>query len=394
MIIRSILDSDLYKFTQQKFVLQHYPNVDGEYIFNNRDKSMKFNHESLEEIKKEIQLMSTLRLTDDEYEWIKKEIYFFDPMYRQYLSNYRFNPNHVKIYLDNDGNLDIKVTGKWREIILWEVPLMAIISEVYFNIVDKDWNNDLNHQETLAKTKAQKLTSVGCKFADFGTRRRRNFETQNIVVKTMKNYEGFVGTSNPYLAMIHGVKSMGTIAHESIMAVSVLESMNHPNKATMKLWQETYGSEMGTFLPDTYGIDSFLKDFELKYAKVFDSVRHDSGDPFNFTDKIIEHYKKLRIDPTTKTIIFSDGLDVYTTIEIYNYCKGRIRCSFGIGTNFTNDYLKKDGTKSKPLNMVIKLDEVDGKKVCKLSDTPGKAIGDSSVVKIMKYIHLGEKLDT
>ena len=394
MIIRSILDSDLYKFTQQKFVLQHYPNVDGEYIFNNRDKSMKFNQEALEEIKKEIQLMSTLRLTDDEYEWIKKEIYFFDPMYRQYLSNYRFNPNHVKIYLDNDGNLDIKVTGKWREIILWEVPLMAIISEVYFNIVDKDWNNDLNHQETLAKTKAQKLTSVGCKFADFGTRRRRNFETQNIVVKTMKNYEGFVGTSNPYLAMIHGVKSMGTIAHESIMAVSVLESMNHPNKATMKLWQETYGSEMGTFLPDTYGIDSFLKDFELKYAKVFDSVRHDSGDPFNFTDKIIEHYKKLRIDPTTKTIIFSDGLDVYTTIEIYNYCKGRIRCSFGIGTNFTNDYLKKDGTKSKPLNMVIKLDEVDGKKVCKLSDTPGKAIGDSSVVKIMKYIHLGEKLDT
>jgi nicotinate phosphoribosyltransferase len=393
MIIKSILDSDLYKFTQQKFVLQHYPNVDADYIFNNRDKSMKFNQEALTEIKKEVELMSNLYLTSQEYDWIKKEIYFFDPMYRQYLSSYRFNPNQVKINLDNDGNLDIKISGKWREVILWEVPLMAIISEVYFKIMDTDWDNNIKKQELLAENKAYQLFINDCKFTDFGTRRRRNYETQNLVVSTMKKCKGFVGTSNPHLAMINSVKAIGTISHETIMAVSALESMNHPDRHTMEKWLQTYGAAMGTYLTDCYTTDSFLKDFDLLFAKTFDGVRNDSGDPFEFTDKIINHYKKLNIDPTTKTIIFSDSLDVEKAIKLNEYCKGKIRCSFGIGTFFSNDFKKNDGTRSKPLNMVIKLDEVDGKKVCKLSDTPTKAIGDPSVVKIMKYIHLGEKIN-
>jgi len=393
MIIKSILDTDLYKITQQKFVLHHYPDVDVKYLFNNRDKSMKFNQKSLRIIQDEINEMSKLRLTDDEYEWVKKELYFLDPMYNQYLSNYRFNPKQVEIHLDDYDNLYLEIKGKWRETILWEVPLMSIISEVYFKYVDNNWIDDKSQQIYIANTKAQKLNSVGCKFADFGTRRRRNSETQDIVVNTMKNYDGFVGTSNPYMAMNHNVKALGTIAHETIMAVSVLESLNYPNRYTMKKWNMTYGAALGTYLPDCYTTDSFLKEFDLFYAKTFDGVRHDSGDPYKFTDKIINHYNKLKIDSTTKTIIFSDGLDVETTIKIHEYCKGKIRCSFGIGTNFTNDFYTKDNTKSKPLNMVIKLDKVDDKNVCKLSDNPEKSIGNPSITKIMKYIHLNEKLN-
>jgi len=263
---------------------------------------------------------------------------------------------------------------------------MSIISEVYFKVMDTDWNMD--GQEELAKSKAKELSDNGCLFADFGSRRRRNFETQDIIVKTMKEYKGFVGTSNPYLSMKYDIKALGTCAHEAISAVSVLESMNHPNKYFMEKWAKTYKGSLGTMLPDTYGTDSFLKEFTMDKAKLWDGVRHDSGDPLEFTDKIINHYNGLGIDPTTKTIIFSDGLDTTTAIKLKNYCDGKIRCSFGIGTFFTSDFKKiSDKTKSKPMNMVIKLTMVNGIFVVKLSDTPDKAIGDPTMVEIMKYIH-------
>jgi len=205
----------------------------------------------------------------------------------------------------------------------------------------------------------------------------------------MKNYKGFVGTSNPYLAIIHNVKALGTCAHEAVGAVAALESLNHPNKIFMERWIETYKGSLGTMLPDTYGLTSFLKDFSLEKAKLWDGLRHDSGDPYVFVDRVIEHYKKLGIDPTTKTIIFSDGLDVETAIALNEYCKGKIRCSFGIGTFFTSDFKKvSDPTiKSKAMNMVIKLTMVDNIPVVKLSDSPGKAIGDPKMVEIMMYIH-------
>ena len=348
---------------------------------------MIFNQKAVDKIKHQVELMSKLKLTDMEYDWMKNNLYFLPIAYRQYLADYRFNPSQVHIHLTITGQLEISIKGKWRDTILWEVPLMAIISEVYFKYMDTDWTMD--GQVELAHKKSKLLSDAGCTFADFGTRRRRNFETQDIVVSVMKNYKGFAGTSNPYLAMKCNVKALGTCAHEAIGAVAALESINHPNKIFMERWAETYKGSLGTMLPDTYGLDSFLKDFTLEKAKLWDGLRHDSGDPYMFTDRVIEHYKKLGIDTTTKTLIFSDGLDVETAIDLNEYCKGKIRCSFGIGTFFTSDFMKvSDPTqKSKPMNMVIKLTMIDNIPVVKLSDSPGKAIGDPKMVEIMKYIH-------
>ena len=386
-IIKSILDSDLYKLSMQYFVLDHYSDVDVTYTFNNRDKSMVFNQDAVEEIKRQIEFMSNLKLTDSEYDWMKNNLYFLPIAYRQYLAAYKFNPKQVHISLIQTGELEISIDGKWRDTILWEVPLMAIISEVYFNYMNTDWNMD--GQTQLATFKAAQLSKSDCLFADFGSRRRRSFKTHDLVVRTMKDFKGFVGTSNPYLAMKHNVKAIGTCAHEAIGAVAALESLNHPNKIFMERWIETYEGSLGIMLPDTYGITSFLKDFSLEKSKLWDGVRHDSGDPYIFTDRIIEHYKKMGIDPTTKTIVFSDGLNTDTSISINNYCKSKIRCSFGIGTFFTSDFNKisDDTTKSKAMNMVIKLTKVNGIPVIKLSDSPGKSIGDAKMVEIMKYIH-------
>lgn len=385
-IIRSILDSDLYKFTQQNFVIQHYPESEAIYTFNNRDKSMKFTEESVEEIKRQIDLMKYLRLTDSEYDWMKNNLYFLPASYRQYLAAYRFNPDQVKINFNN-GILEITIKGKWRDTILWEVPVMAIISEVYFKIVDTDWN--MEGQEELANIKAKRLSDAGCTFTDFGARRRRNFETQDIVVREMSKYKGFVGTSNCYLAMKYNLKALGTCAHEAIGAIAALESLNHPNKIFMEKWADTYKGDLGTMLPDTFGIESFFNDFSTDKAKMWDGLRHDSGDPYVFTDKVINHYKNKKIDPTTKTIIYSNALDVDTAIDLNNYCKDKIRSSSGIGTHFTSDFKKVSDSslKSKAMNMVIKMTEINGVPVVKLSDDVGKAIGDPDMVKIMKYIH-------
>lgn len=387
-IIKSILDSDLYKFTMQHWVLEHYPESEATYTFNNRSLDMRFSKKAVKEIKKQVNLMSKLKLTDKEYDWMKGNLSFLPISFRQYLAAYHFQPSQVEIRLSEDGKLSITVKGKWRDTILWEVPLMAIISQVYFKMMNKDWNMD--GQVELALTKGTHLSAAGCKFADFGTRRRRNFETQDIVVEQMKRTYGFVGTSNPFLAMKHDVKALGTCAHESIGAVAALESLNHPNKIFMERWTETYKGGLGTMLPDTYGLTSFLKDFTLEKAKLWDGLRHDSGDPYEFTDKVIEHYNKLGIDPTTKTLIFSDGLNVEKAISLNEHCKGRIRCSFGIGTQFTSDFktVSNPEIKSSPMNMVIKLTMIDDVPVVKLSDSPGKAIGDKKMVEIMKYIHI------
>jgi len=385
-IIRSILDTDLYKLSMMWFVLDHYYESDAVYKFNNRNKNMKFTEESVSLIRENIQHMSELRLSNDEYNWMKDNLYFLPITFRQYLSAYRFNPDQIKLTLI-DGDLDIEIRGKWRDTILWEVPLMSIISEIYFKIIDTDW--DMSGQVDNIVKKSILLNDNNCNFTDFGSRRRRNFETQDLVVDTMRKYSNFMGTSNPYLSMKYNVKSLGTCAHESIGAVSVLESLNHPNKYFMEKWSDTYNGSLGIMLPDTYGTDSFLLDFTLEKAKLWDGVRHDSGDPYEFTDKIINHYNKLGIDPLSKVIIFSDGLDDKLSVKLNNYCKNKIKCSFGIGTFFTSDFKKvsEPTEKSLPMNMVIKLVEIDGIPVVKISDSPGKSIGDVKMLEIMKYIH-------
>lgn len=388
-MINSILDSDLYKYSQQQAVLEIFPNAEVEYVFSNRDLNMIFTAAAASEIRRRIDAMAALQLSPLEYEYIKG-LRFIKPMYAEYLRTYRFDPNEVHMELNTKGELSLSIKGKWHSTILWEVPLMAIISEVYFEMVDTDWSYE--GQVEQAKQKAESLSEV-CKFADFGTRRRRSYISQDIVVRTMSQTSGFVGTSNVHFAMKYGVTPIGTVAHEWFMGVSALRGLRHANHNALYNWVKVYDADLGVALTDTYGTESFFGDFDLKLAKTFDGVRHDSGDPKEFVEKVIAHYKKLNIDPTTKTIVFSDGLDVETAKYLAGYCEGRIRCSFGIGTNFTNSYLNSDGEKSKPLNMVIKLRRCDGIEVVKLSDNPAKAIGDRDAIRVAKWTFFNQPLD-
>ena len=377
IVLPSLLDTDFYKLTMQQAVLEHYPNTNVKYKFTNRKaQETNFTQEFADELRASINATSSLRLKKDEKKWLQEKYAFLKPQYIEYLSNYEFDPSEVDFSV-NDGKLELNISGPWHRTILWEVPLMAIISELHGQFTADQWNYD--GQEAKIVQKGSALAAEGCKFADFGTRRRRSYFTQDLVVKNLMLFNNCVGTSNVHLAQKYNLRAIGTQAHEWVMGVSALESLRHANRFAMQKWCDTYGANLGTVLPDTFGIKAFFDDFTLYYASLFDSIRHDSGDPFKFTDKVIAHYKKLNIDPNSKTIIFSDGLNVELAIELNRYCSGKIKCAFGIGTNFTNDFATKS------LNMVIKLYSVDGIPVVKLSDEPTKATGDKKAVEVAKW---------
>lgn len=361
----------------QQAVLEHYPNTTVKYKFTNRKANeTHFSSEFAQELRSSIDAMSHLRLTKDEKKWLKEKYAFLKPQYLEYLANYEFNPDEVDLSVNN-GKLELTISGPWHSTILWEVPLMATISELNGVFTAEQWNYD--GQEDKIALKGSALQNNACKFADFGTRRRRSFLTQDLVVKNLMQFSNFVGTSNVHLAHKYNIRAIGTQAHEWIMGVSALESLRHANRFAMQKWCDTYGANLGTVLPDTFGTKAFFNDFTLYYASLFDSIRHDSGDPFVFADKVIAHYKQLNIDPNSKTIIFSDGLNVDLAIKLNDYCKGKIKCAFGIGTNFTNDF------STKALNMVIKLYSVDEIPVVKLSDEPTKATGNCFAVLNAKW---------
>lgn len=397
MILNSLLDNDLYKFTQQQAVLELFPDAQVEYRFTNRGKHNFNNVDFIEELDLRIDEMADLQLTDDEKLWLEKNLRFFGPAYLEYLKNYRFNPDEVNASINEKGELSISIRGPWHSTILFEVPLMAIISELYFKIIRKNWNYE--RQEDKAKYKAWELSIHGCSFADFGTRRRRSFKTQDMIVKEFATFDHpdfvqymkhntFIGTSNLYFAKKYNVKAIGTMAHEWIMGCSVLEGLRNANYFALQNWVRVYNADLGIALTDTFTTDAFLKNFNLRLAKLYNGCRHDSGDPFTFADKIINHYESLGIDPSSKTIVFSDSLDVDTAIEIKKHCQGKIKCSFGIGTHFTNSF-----DRSPPLNMVIKLWSVNGIPVVKLSDAKGKVMGDEDAIRVARWTFLGKGLD-
>jgi nicotinate phosphoribosyltransferase len=383
-MINSILDNDSYKFSMQQYVLELYPEVTAEYRFKNRGEH-KFNSKFLKYLKQEIiNNFSHLSLSDEEYLWLKNNIPYLKPQYIEYLKNYRFNTDQVNIDLDKNNNLQLSIKGLWRDTILWEVPLMALISELYFKIIDVNWNH--NNQKEKAFEKIKKLSENKCLFADFGTRRRRSLKTQHMVLQIFINYKlkypsTFIGTSNVYFAKKYNLKPIGTMAHEIIQASQALETIRHCNYYTMDNWIKVFNTDLGIALTDTITTNQFLKNFNTKFAKLFDGVRQDSGDPFIYTDKIINHYEKIGINPLTKFIIFSDSLNTEKCIQIKKYCKGKINCSFGIGTDLTNSYKN-----SSALNMVIKLHSINNIPVVKISDDKGKEMGDPKAIEITKWI--------
>lgn len=385
-IINSMLDDDLYKITMQQAILELFPNEEGEYNFINRGKQ-RFTPEFLEALLDQINNhLPALAATQEELTWLAATATYLKPWYFEYLRNYRYNPSQVKAWLDGDANLHIKIKGKWCETILWEVKLMAIISELYFKIVDKNWTMD--GQAEKAREKMRKLQLSNCITTDFGTRRRRNYETQDLVVREMKEFKCFAGTSNVHLSMKYGLIPKGTQAHEWFQAMQALEGIRNSNYYGMQNWVRVYNGELGTVLPDTLGTDQFLKNFNVRFAKLFDGPRWDSGDEYWFIDKFIDHYKKLRINPMTKTIIFSNALDCDRAIKIQEYCMGKINAAFGIGTYFTNDF---EG--SPALNMVIKLYSINGILVVKISDDKGKEMGDRDALKVTKWLCFGTPLN-
>lgn len=335
-------------------------------------------------LRNEINALSDLRVTSAEIEFLKKTCYFLKPPYLDFLRGYQFDPQEVKVSQDQKG-IHLQIEGYWYRTILWEVPLMAIISELFFKLTSAKFNY-AHKIVDITRKKIEHLEAIGAKFSEFGTRRRFSFANHDMAVSICKEYAPtmFVGTSNPHLAMKYGVKAMGTQAHEWYMAIAALYGFESANQVGMEKWVDVYEGDLGIALTDTFTTNVFFNAFNTKYAKLFDGIRQDSGAPLLFAEKAIEHYKNLRIDPRSKTIVFSDNLNVNTVEEIRNYCKGKINDSYGIGTNLTNDVGEK------PLNMVIKLVGIKIRdqwvNTVKLSDDPGKHTGPIETVERCKEI--------
>lgn len=380
-IIRSILDSDLYKFSMQYAVLRKYPNIPVTYRFTDRKPQGKFTEDFHRKLRREIELMSKLALTDAEAEFLQRRCPFLPKQYIEYLRNYRFDPSEVITSVNDKGELTMEIVGLWERTILWEVPLMALISELRF----QDEPCDIEAYAKNLHRKGRLL--AGTIFTDFGTRRRRSWEIQNEVVSVLRNYDGFVGTSNVYLAFLHDVKPIGTVAHEWTMAVSALEGLRHANRHAMRIWSEVYQGALGIALTDTFGTDAFWEDFDPVLSRLFDGVRHDSDDPFLFAERAIKHYQDLGIDPRHKTVVFSDGLNCELARKLWDAFLGKIKVSFGIGTHLTNDVFG-----CAALNMVIKLYTCNGIPVIKMGDGNGKGTGDKDAMAVALWTFKGKPL--
>lgn len=382
-IIQSILDTDLYKFTMQQAVCKLYPNQVVKYEFYNRGQT-KFPLDFAERLQCEVSKMANLALTKSEQEFLRSKS-FFDQVYVDFLAGYRFDPDEISISQIND-NLSITIQGYWYRTILWEVPLMALISELYFlDQSESIFSREVREKNNIAKGAI--FCSNELKLADFGTRRRYSYANQFEVCQDLQHMSNspqfFVGSSNPHIAMKLGLNVLGTHAHEWFMFMGAYYGVKMANYMALEQWVEVYGGNLGIALTDTYTSDVFFKMFNMKFAKLFDGVRHDSGCPFTFVDKTVAHYLKLGIAPQSKTIIFSDGLDSNISLDIAEYCKKiGIACSFGIGTNLTNDI----GVQ--PLNIVIKMTGalVDNEfiETIKLSDDVSKHTGKTEQIEIIQ----------
>lgn len=391
-MVKSFIDNDLYKFTMMYAVLSNKDlcNLKVRYQFFNRN-DVRFPEGFDLELKRRVQSMSNLKLTHDEKVFFMSKCQSYLPnWFFDFIEGYSYDPNEVFIYMEN-GNLKVKIEGYWWRTILWEVPLMAIISELYFEMTQKSY--DFNHPDNRSERsknnikKAQTMVMNNLKISDFGTRRRFSYSNHFEVLGDLLDYgrKSIVGTSNVYLGFLYNIPIHGTKAHEWYMVHSALYGYKQANKIALDSWINSYDGFLGTALTDTFTSEVFFRTFDTLYAKLFDGVRHDSGDPFKYVDMVVEHYRKLNIDSNSKTIVFSDGLNVDSAIEINNYCnKKGIKCSFGVGTNLTNDL------GFKPLNIVIKVTDVhfDEKwhQVVKLSDNLGKHTGNIEEIQICKRV--------
>ena len=376
MIITSLLDTDLYKFTMMQVVLHQFPGAQVEYKFKCRNPGVNL-AQHIAEIREEIRGLCSLRFQDAELTYLRS-LRFIKSDFVDFLGLFRLNEKYITLTALPSGEIDITIRGPWLHTILFEIPVLAIVNEVYFR--NTPHKPDLAVARKRLDTKMAQLQVAGLeelKIADYGTRRRFSKAWHEEVLRSLISKLGsgpagqFAGTSNVLYAMKLGLTPLGTMAHEYLQACQALGPRLRDSQVFgFESWAKEYRGDLGIALSDVYGFDAFLRDFDMYFCKLFDGARHDSGDPFAWGERLIAHYKANRVDPLTKTLIFSDGLTVPRTIELYQQFRGRCLLAFGIGTNLTNDI---DATPQHvPLQIVIKMLRCNGQPVARLSDTPAK----------------------
>jgi len=387
-IIRSILDTDQYKLSMQQAICQLFPKAKVRYKFINRGTTI-FPRGFDVKLRQEIAKMANLTLQKIEKEHLQKECKFLTPVYLDFLSGYRFDPSEVGVILHSDGTLEVTMEGFWYRTVLWEVPIMAIICELYYKETGQLPTLDRQDRQKNNQNKMKFFVENSMMLMEFGTRRRYSFENQLEVCKDFKDvYDSkrvFRGTSNVYISMLLGLKPLGTHAHEWFMFMAARYGYRMANVKGLEHWVDVYKGDLGIALTDTYTSDEFFKTLDVKYAKLFDGQRNDSGDPEEFVKKSIAKYLSLNIDPSTKTLAFTNALNLETALAINKVCDkigNGVRRTYGIGTFCSND------VGVKPLNIVIKLAEAQAIPDCedwiptvKLSDDVGKHTGDTEEVR-------------
>ena len=381
-IIQSLLDTDLYKFTMLQVVLHKFPQTHSVYHFRcrNLDDTVYPLTEILDELNEQLDLLCELKFKEDELQYLRS-LRFIKSDFVDYLELFQLKRRFIKAGIDEQGRLDIWVEGPMVQAMMFEIFVLAIVNELYFKRIRTPEVLAEGQHRLTEKVKLiqkyqtqQKPDDPPFLVSDFGTRRRYSFEWQKNVVETFHKAVPniFRGTSNVLLAKELGITPIGTMAHEFLQAFQALDvRLRNFQKSALETWVQEYRGDLGIALTDVVGMDAFLRDFDLYFAKLFDGLRHDSGDPYEWGDKAYEHYKKLKIDSKTKMLTFSDGLNIEKAWALHQYFKDRFQVSFGIGTNLTNDMGQT------ALNIVLKLVECNGQSVAKISDSPGKTMTDN-----------------
>ena len=381
-VLHTLLDTDAYKLHMQQAVFHHYYDVHVAAEFRCRGDDLLGIY--ADSIREQVDAMQHLTLQDDEYHWLSG-LPFFKTDYLNWLRDFRYKPEQVTVTNEN-GKLDIRLEGPWREVIMWEVPLLAVISELAHRYRSPETGvaqavASLENKLAAFSTLTEGLDMSRFRLMDFGTRRRFSREVQQAIVERLQQEPWFVGTSNYDLARRLDLTPMGTQAHEWFQAhQQISPDLANSQRAALAAWLEEYPNQLGIALTDCITMDAFLRDFGPEFAERYQGLRHDSGDPVEWGEKAIAHYRKLGIDPMSKVLVFSDNLDLAKAVDLYRHFNTRVNLSFGIGTRLTCDI-----PQVKPLNIVIKLVECNGKPVAKLSDSPGKTIcHDKAFVRALR----------
>ncbi|MEQ1086291.1 nicotinate phosphoribosyltransferase [Acinetobacter seifertii] len=398
-IIHSLLDTDLYKFTMLQVVLHKFPQTHSVYHFRcrNLEDTVYPLVDILDDLNEQLDHLCNLKYKEDELQYLRK-LRFIKSDFVDYLELFQLKRRFIQASIDAEGRLDIHIEGPMVQAMMFEIFVLAIVNELYFSRIrtDEVWAEGERRLKAKLELiqqyeKSQQPNDPPFLVSDFGTRRRYSFEWQKHVVaafhKTVPHV--FRGTSNVLLAKELNITPIGTMAHEFLQAFQALDvRLRDFQKAALETWVQEYRGDLGIALTDVVGMDAFLRDFDLYFAKLFDGLRHDSGDPYEWGDKAYAHYRKLKIDTKTKMLTFSDGLNLPKAWELHQYFKDRFQVSFGIGTNLTNDMGQT------ALNIVLKLVECNGQSVAKISDSPGKTMTDNDTfLAYLRQVFQIEELD-